>query len=350
MKVSAFFIALCFFSSNAFAQVSITTNDLPDAGDVLIQYNALLQGAPETELTGEDFTWDYDGDIVNLIGTTTTTNCFNVDDTPIAFQFLFNNPFNPEHNSDYGVGVESFDLAGFVTVTDAYQYFQNRSDRFAITGFGASLSGIPAGAQNIPVDVVYELPMTFGDSHESFSQGLLEVPTLFTYRQQQTRASEVDGWGTLNILGSSYDVIRVRAVLNGADSVYVNQFSFGFNLPRPEIVEYKWISPQFKTPVLQITQTNGINTSVLVADLPTNVRENKLTALSVYPNPTSDVIRVADVAFGTPYQILNAAGQQVMNGRTANGEIDVRELPQGLYILQINTGNSVSSAKLTIVR
>jgi hypothetical protein len=248
------------------------------------------------------------------------------------------------------VGVESFDLGGFVTVTDAYQYFQNRSDRFAVTGFGASLSGIPAAAQSTPVDIVYELPMTFGDSHESFSQSLLEVPTLFTYRQQQTRVSEVDGWGTLNILGSSYDVIRVRAVLNGTDSVYVNQFSFGLNLPRPEIVEYKWISPQFKTPVLQIQRTNGINTSVLVADLPTNVSESNASELSIYPNPSSDLIRVSDITSGTPYQILNAAGQKVMNGLISNSEIDVRSLPQGLYFLQINSGTAMTAAKLTIVR
>jgi hypothetical protein len=350
MKVSAFFIALCFFTSNAFAQVTITTNDLPDAGDVLVQFNAVLQGEPDIEDTGENFTWNYDGDIVNLTGTSTTTNCFNVDDTPIVFQFLFNNPFNPEHNSDYGIGVEDFDLAGFVTVTDAYQYYQNRSDRFAITGFGASLNSIPAGAQSTPVDVIYELPMTYGDSHESFSEATLEAPTLFTYRQQQTRVSEVDGWGTLNILGASYDVIRVRAVLNGADSIYVNQFSFGFNLPRPEIVEYKWISPLFKTPVLQIQRSNGVNTSVLVADLPTNVRENELNQLSVYPNPSSDVIRVNDVSFGTPFQIINTAGQQVLSGNIADGEIDVRALPQGLYFLQINSENTVSSAKLTIVR
>ncbi len=350
MKYLLTLCSLCLAITQVLSQVTITTNDLPDANDILIQYNATLQGAPDVELTGSNFTWDYDGDIVNLTGTTTTTECFDVSQTPIVFQFLFNSPFNPEHNSDYGIGVESFDLGGFVSVTDAYQYYQNRSDRFAITGFGASLNGIPAGAQSTPVDVIYELPMTFGDSHVSNSQATLEVPTLFAYGQEQTRESEVDGWGTLQILGGSYDVIRVRAVLNGADSVYINQFSFGLSIPRPEVVEYKWISPLFKTPVLQITRTNGINTSVLVADLPTNVLENETSSLSVYPNPSSDLIRVSDIPGGTPYQILNAAGQKVMSGLISNSEIDVRSLPQGLYFLQTKSANASKSSKFTIVR
>ncbi len=349
MKVSAFFIAFTLCTALQ-AQVTINSNNLPDAGDVLIQFNALLQGEPDIEDTGENFTWNYDGDIVNLTGTTTTTDCFNVDDTPFAFQFLFNNPFNPEHNSDYGIGVADFDLAGFVSVTDAYQYYQNRSDRFAITGFGASLNGIPTGAQSNPVDVIYELPMTYGDSHVSYSEANLEVPTLFAYRQEQTRESEVDGWGTLQILGASYDVIRVRAVLNGEDSIYVDQFSFGFNLPRPEIIEYKWISPLYKTPVLQITRSNGVNTSVLVADLPTSVVEEETNDLLIYPNPSSDAIRVNNVAYGTPYTIVNSSGQKVMSGTISNSEINVRTLPQGLYFLQINSGNTSTSTKLTIVR
>lgn len=334
MKIVAlvFATAICSIAS---AQIEITSNHLPDANDVLIQYPAAFQGEVDLEATGPDFLWDFGGDVLTLVGPAQNTICNDVSDTPLTFQFLFNNPFNPEHNSNFGLGVESFDLAGFITVENAYQYYQNRSDRYAITGFAASLNDIPAGAQGNPVDVIYELPLQYGDSHTSNSALELEVPTLFSYFQEQTRVSEVDGWGTLNILGDTYEVLRVRQELTGNDSAFVELFGNGFNFERPLSVVYEWLSTEFKTPVLRVVTTGGVPSSILVADIPSRVSEVESTSLLVFPNPTTEQLTVNQVTPNSPYSVYNTEGKMVLTGNLNTASINVQSLPIGHYTLHV---------------
>jgi endonuclease/exonuclease/phosphatase family metal-dependent hydrolase len=54
----------------------------------------------------------------------------------------------------------------------------------------------------------------------------------------------------------------------------------------------------------------------------------------VYPNPTSGMLRV-DVQEPAPYQITNVLGQHMMSGQVAD-EIDVSELPEGIYFIRVN--------------
>ncbi len=330
-----FSLPLAFLSFNAFSQISIESVHLPDANDVLIQQNATLLTDFDPELSGPSMNWILTEEDIQPVGGTTTTNCIDVANTPFTFQFLFNNPFDPEHNSDYGIGVESFTIADQFTVEDAYLYHQNRSDRFAITGFAASLSGIPIGAQANPVDVVYELPLQYLDQSSSFSETNLEVPTFFTYRQQTDRDNVVDGWGTITIWGQSFDALRVRTVLNGSDSIYVNAFNLGFNVPRPESIEYKWLTHDFKIPVLQINATAGVITSVVTAPIITAVPDITTSAQLVYPIPASDMLFTKGLQWNDRIQIMDASGKMVYSSNQAVPAIDVQNWNPGMYFIQI---------------
>lgn len=349
MKFVAALAASCipFFIT---AQIEITSDHLPDANDVLIQYPATFQGDVDVEATGANYTWDFGGDVLQLIGAPQTTNCNDVGDTPLTFQFLFNNPFDPEHNSDFGIGVESFDLAGFITVENAYQYYQNRSDRYAITGFAASLNDIPAGAQGSPVDIVYELPMQFGNTHTSNSSLELEVPTLFSYFQEQTRVSEVDGWGTLNILGDTYEVLRVRQELTGTDSAYVELLQNGFNFERPLTIVYEWWSTEFKTPVLRVTSTGGVPSSILVADIPSKISEANDDVLNLFPNPSYEFIFVEHSVSNAPFEIFDMKGRKVMQGTLNNNRIEIKSLPNGKYTLRVKDSNQLLTTSFMVVK
>ncbi|MEZ4801006.1 MAG: hypothetical protein R2809_14785 [Flavobacteriales bacterium] len=277
---------------NAFSQIEITTNHLPDEGDVLIQQNVVQNTQVDVAITGAATVWDFD-DYFTPLGAPTVTNCISISTTPFTFQLFFNNPFDQEHDSDYATGIDQLDLAGQFTVEDAYFYYQNRTDRFANTGMAASLNSIPLGAQSTPVDVIYELPLQFENESSSYSEINFEVPTMFYYRLQQTRTNIVDGYGTLIINGNTFDVLRVRSEIEATDSVYVDQFGFGFNLPRPLTVEYKWLSQDFIVPVLQINTQNGIATTTQTADIYTSVEElSNALDLNVYPNPAVESIQI----------------------------------------------------------
>lgn len=57
---------------------------------------------------------------------------------------------------------------------------------------------------------------------------------------------------------------------------------------------------------------------------------------SVYPNPTTGALKVVGIERGT-YVIHNTAGQKLGGGKLINGTIELSNLPQGVYILSINT-------------
>lgn len=329
-------IVLCsMISIVSLAQVEITTSNLPQANDILITQNAALLQETDLEVTGENMTWDFGPDVLSYLGTNNNTTCYDVDDTPLAYQFLFNNPFDPEHNSDFGIGIESIELGTF-TFEDAYQYYQNNSSKFAITGMGVSISGLPVAAQANDTDVIYDLPLNYNDTGNSNTYMEFDIPELGFWGSTQQREYTVDGWGTLLINGLSIDVLRYRTVLNGTDSIYSDLFSFGTTLPRPETIEYRWLSPQYNVPVLQITTQGGFVTSVLTA----NIFESSVAELNiqpvVYPNPANDVINLPP-SWTSGNLSIYAANGQIMESRNAAGSrfIDIQRFAPGVYFLRM---------------
>ena len=64
------------------------------------------------------------------------------------------------------------------------------------------------------------------------------------------------------------------------------------------------------------------------------------TELTLYPNPTTDRITAAlPAAEGRTYRVLNALGQVVSHGtaEAAHPSVEVRQLPAGLYFLELHT-------------
>lgn len=347
MKKILLFPLLCSWTVLS-SQISIQSQHLPDANDNLIQQNATIISDFDPAITGANMTWNLGEQDIQPVGAPTTTICVDVSTTPFTFQFLFNNPFDQEHNSDYGIGVDNFSVAGQFTIEDAYQYFQNRSDRFANTGYAASFNGIPLGTQANPVDVIYELPLNFSDQSTSFSETLLNIPTLFTFRQQTNRQNEVDGWGTITIWGQSYNAIRVKTVLSGSDSVYVDAFGFGLNLPRPETIEYKWLTHEFKVPVLQVNVAQGITTSVLTAPIITSVLEVENLSNSVYPNPAQDVLFLKNIQSADKIRISDMSGKSIYSSNAFVPAIDISSFAPGLYLFQLERNSQVFTEKFIV--
>jgi hypothetical protein len=320
-----------------FAQPQITSANLPDANDVLVTRGATLLTAVDLEFTGPNQTWTYGLDILQPLPNTTETNCIDVASTPFAYQFLFNNPFDQTHNSDFAQGLDSISLMGF-TFEDVYAYFKNSNTEFSQTGLGATISGIPVPAQGNPIDIIYHLPIEYGDQDTSYSELNIAVPTLGSYGNKQLRKNVVDGWGTLELYGLTFPVLRVRTELTGSDTVFVDSFGFGFAFERPLTVEYKWLCPAFKVPALQITTTSGVVSSVETADVISAVNEKRAQQVRLFPNPTSDFLRVdGNGLIGQRCTILDAVGRSVWVGTLSSGSLDVSWLPAGGYFIQIGS-------------
>jgi photosystem II stability/assembly factor-like uncharacterized protein len=91
---------------------------------------------------------------------------------------------------------------------------------------------------------------------------------------------------------------------------------------------------------------------VWVADLEENifnsVSNSSELSLSVYPNPVSDLLTFSDVTVGD-VSIVSLSGKLVYKGKTTNGRVETKDVPNGTYVVQVldETG-AVRNAKVLI--
>lgn len=339
MKKTALLLSLG-ITLNTFAQINIGQNDMPHANDVLAQENALFTTAFDEGDTGPDHVWVFDETNLMLTGGVNQQECIDIATTPFAYQLFFNNPFDPNHNSDFAMGLTT--LPGStgnlpITLSEIYNYYQNTSSRYAICGQGVTISGVPVPSQGNPIDIVYDYPVAYGNVNSHDSQLIMDIPTIGYRKTIQNRVNEVDGWGTISIFGTTYNALRVKTTINATDSIYIDAFNFGLQFARPEAIEYKFLVHEWRVPVLQVNYTSGINTGTLVATTPTSVVETEAVnlQLNVFPNPTTEFLNVKfNASQAQLYTVFDATGKVCMQGKIASGnQIDVSALQAGIYLL-----------------
>jgi hypothetical protein len=77
----------------------------------------------------------------------------------------------------------------------------------------------------------------------------------------------------------------------------------------------------------------------------TNDIENQLLPLKVFPNPTTDLLRIDTEIGKIEYvEIFSIQGKQISFPRNDN-QIDTSEFPSGLYIIKVQSGRKIFSSK-----
>ena len=84
----------------------------------------------------------------------------------------------------------------------------------------------------------------------------------------------------------------------------------------------------------------GMLGRIIVQDLTTSIASvGQSLNSSVYPNPTTDFIKVdlSDNSNGVGFEVFNAVGVLIMTGNLSDevSTIDVRNLPSGTYLMQL---------------
>lgn len=338
------------------AQITLGPSDFPSAGDTVRRQTATVTGFDGAD-TGPNHVWDF-STLVPLVETADT--CVTVGSTPLLYQFFFNNPFDPDHDADYAVRGQGFSFGGTLTVTDLYDYFKKNASGLRNVGFGANINGLPASIQRDPVDWIHHFPLDYADEDSSYSYYELEVPGVLFYGQQQMRHNYVDGWGTLYLPTDTFDVLRVRSVLDRIDTVHITSpIPFGFTLPEPQTVEYKWIATGMDGAVLQVNTTGGIATNARFWYDPqvisTIVPPAVVDAPIIQPNPATDLVfvRLPDRSKGQ-LLLLDAAGRVVLNiglsGASRMAEVNTAALAPGSYTLRMAGATTNWSGRLVIER
>jgi hypothetical protein len=225
------------------AQVTITKNDMPQAGDTLrVSMTNIVPG--DFTKTAYDTTWDF-----SLLTPVTqrVESYVAVSTVPPEYWFVF----IPSIVSNLAApGNTNLPVPGF-PVTDSYTFYNNVNGGFSDVGNASKVSGIPLELKYDVPDLIYPFPLSPGMTWSSSSFAGVSIPSMAYISNSRTRSSIVDGWGTLITPIGSFSTLRVKCDLVQSDSVSVD--SFGINLPfTRSITQYKWLAAGEGIPVLQV--------------------------------------------------------------------------------------------------
>jgi hypothetical protein len=347
-------LCLC-LTLNAFTQITITSADMPSAGDTIRFSTADLDSLTEAiyPTTGNNVTWDFS----HLVPTGQGLNEYkSATATPYAFFFLGGNK--------YGIEVIDTIILGTFTITDVYDFYNNTSTKFEAEGRGLKTSGLPFPSFYADKDEIYQFPLDHTDYDSSTFDFTTSLLGFATYITKGHRINNVDGWGTIITPYDTLQALRVTTDVVATDSV--NALGFGISFPNNQR-QIKWLANGEKFPILEISggfdfQGNFQPNQVRYRDIYRNIQtapgfvpSANFTADNTTPEATIDTVTFDPSglvgALGANYNwVISPPGWNYVNGtdNTSENPQVVFNSP-GLYSVSLYLSTNFGSNDTTKV-
>ena len=328
------FVSFGVFGGSLMAQPTITSAQMPKAGDTLRYSNALPTELPSNyETGGANMSWDFSSMTPQR---QQLLNYYSANKTPYSFYFFGQ------------IGQKTADTlgAGPITLTNVYSFYTNSTKVFKTEGIGYQYSGFPLAAMYKDEDEVYQFPLNYGDKDTSSFNFKFSIPgDLFALVQAGMRYNDADGWGTIKTPYKEYtNVLRLRSFVDEIDTV-TSQFG-KFPLPR-KTLSYKWLALGERIPVMEVSGTVGATNGRFTVNQ-VRYRDGFIGALdaedlggktnkrkvSVYPNPAMDLIVLDGFGDGNGLELMDAKGAVMVLNWKAENILDISALSSGIYTLK----------------
>jgi hypothetical protein len=186
----------------------------------------------------------------------------------------------------------------------------------------------------------------------------LNPVTDFKLKQYRQRTSVVDGFGTLTTPFGTFEVLRIKSVINELDSVYQTFFGGGtWNvLPQTVITEYEWWAQGKEDAMLKIvavenngnSQIRSIEYQDVYLGLDASIEEKEL-AVSISPNPANNTLTLSSDFPLEKVSISTLNGSKIFSqelNSTFSKSLDISALNSGIYFVKISSGKQVATKKL----
>jgi hypothetical protein len=267
---------------------------------------------------------------------------------------------------------DSLPLIGGIP-TNFTDYYKSSNSSFRQVGLSFDFPQlIPISAPIIfsSADYIYRFPVDYGDIDSCDASYGFPIPGIGYIGQDRHRVNVVDGWGTLITPTDTLQVVRMRTVLDITDTISLDTSGqTGFSIPRPTEVQYKWLAPGKKIPVLeidcQILFSAEVVTNIQYQDtlrdslwqVSVTDRDPNSPLLTVYPNPADQSLYVqysqngqGDVEFVMNDLTGKTVWANSLQNVNSNGiqQIDVSGLPAGIYLISVITETGKSVSKIVI--
>lgn len=363
MKRILLSLSLCIAAQCSFAQITITSGDMPVINDTLRWSSVLAAGSGINVYdSGANHIWDYSNLVANAQGLDKYQSAISVN---LSWTLI-----DP---AAYGYKVaDSLPTGGAIPITiqNIYTFFKkNGTASYNAVGFGATISGSPIPAAYSKPDTIYYFPLAYGNiADTSIYYVNTTVPLLGTWVQSGTRYTVVDGWGTIKTpyFTSPVNCIRVRSEKVETDSVHVSLLSQDIKFP-VHTVEYKflvngqhypalWVTANVLTDTITHTDSEVISSvrfrDVYRDSLHLNGVETLtqvMAAFNAYPNPSEDGKVNLDIpASWTSFcvDIYDMQGKLVNTSRNSR-QLNLQTLPKGEYIGYVSSGDNTGFVKIT---
>ena len=340
-------ILIVLFPILGFSQITVTNDDFADGGEITFMTN-VNDPAIDFMTTGTNQVWDFS----NLILIDQTTRDYQTLSSASTFvQFVFG-LFAPMDyratNSLPSTALPLDQITGFlpVTITDINQFTKNSADSITSVGMSVVVNGTEVPFKSDTIETKYKFPLNYGDSYSSRGYSKLDMNPIYNgvWVQYKQRESIVDGWGSITTPYGTFDALRIEHFITERDSLIfeIAGFPIAAELPIPNSHIYEWITKGEKEPVLRVI-TSEINGNEIVSaieykdDISSTGINELIKSISIYPNPTSDFIRVKGIVSMVNYSIYNLDGRIVQSGiiSSLDEQLNVSGLKDGAYRLVI---------------
>ncbi|MBK8498937.1 MAG: T9SS type A sorting domain-containing protein [Flavobacteriales bacterium] len=284
------FSILSVFSTQA--QITIGQAEMPHANDELVRVRAVTNPLVNYAATGPAHTWDYSNLAANAGD---TTNYQTVASTNFIYAIVYADIFFNANRANHAKQGVDIPFSNLLPIDNPYTFRYHSNSVYKTVGYGVELSGIPLPLIFDQHDVIYQLPLAYGNTSASHSSYHIDIPNIGYYGFEQDRDNVVDGWGAITTPGGVFDVIRVKTTLTMHDTIT------GFAIDRPVVREYKWLAQGLRVPVLQINTTTVFGTEIVNAiyyyDVPRTIEVVAPLASTICPGAAVPVHYEATGAF-----------------------------------------------------
>jgi len=342
-----------FICSYSFTQLILLESDFPNAGDT-IRYSYTSNQVVNYETAGEGLIWDFSG----LIADSQNVKLFkSINDASFNVILSFGSFAPIKYRASYfnenrDLPIDQLSQFLPVEISDINTYTKSIADSITALGYSINVNGQTVPFQSDTIETKYKFPLNFASTYSSRGYTSVDFNPIadFKFKQYRKRNSQVDGSGALVTPYGTFDVLRIKHVIEETDSVYQTFFGTGFwiGVPPSITTEYEWFGNGQKDALLKIVEVNvngnsqirSIEYQDIYRDLTSSIVEIK-NKIEVYPTLTEEKINIKSPIDISEFEIWDSQGKiklkDILNDK--NASIIVSELNLGLYFLKLKTAS-----------
>lgn len=270
--------------------------------------------------------------------------------TGLNSHYQFKRYYRVPDASTYNTSFPNATLVAYDSLKSFFTYWNNNTDSNLYYGF--INPGISIQNFNINPIKYYSFPMTF---NQSYTDSCVAI----TYPGPDTTngiySFHADAWGRVVLPNDT-----IQGCLRVVSTIYIGDSTTGsFSLTK----EYSWFHPSIKNPVLtlvnvQVDSTIVYNYAIYKA---TNLQATSISEvnvnhkeISLFPNPVSSQLHFTSEVELIEVKIVNALGHQAYHNTfksaATTGEINIANLPSGLYTALFKSKKGIHSTKFLVTR